>query len=95
MSPETLFSDRYDEKTDIWSLGMVIIELLKQGHPWAKNIPGRVILMVHERDQHSVPALLKGMPSESVRSVLGEIFMDHAARPSALQLASDEWFSTA
>ncbi|PBK60604.1 kinase-like protein, partial [Armillaria solidipes] len=46
MSPETLFSDHYDEKTDIWSLGVVIIELLKQGHPWAKNIPGRIILMV-------------------------------------------------
>ncbi len=46
MSPEVLFSDNYDEKTDIWSLGMVIVELLKQGHPWASNILGRVILMV-------------------------------------------------
>ncbi|KAK0188357.1 kinase-like domain-containing protein, partial [Armillaria mellea] len=106
MSPEVLFSDNYDEKTDIWSLGMAIIELFKQGHPWAKEISGRAILMVrllqfssvgialivcqvHERDQH-LPALLKGMPSESVRSILGKIFMDQTARPSALQLTSDE-----
>ncbi|PBL00059.1 kinase-like protein [Armillaria gallica] len=94
MSPEVLFSDNYDEKTDIWSLGMVIVELLKQGHPWARNIPGRVILMVHERDQH-LPALLQGITSELVRSILGKIFMDQGARPSALQLANDEWFSTA
>ncbi len=111
MSPEVLFSDNYDEKTDIWSLGMVIIELLKEGHPWARNIPGRVILMVcllqfsstglplvvyqvHERDQH-LPALLKGITSESVRSILGKVFMDQGARPSALQSANDEWFSTA
>ncbi|PBK87938.1 kinase-like protein, partial [Armillaria gallica] len=46
MSPEALFSDHYDERTDIWSLGMVIIELLKQGHPWARNKPGRIVLMV-------------------------------------------------
>ncbi|KAK0458361.1 kinase-like domain-containing protein, partial [Desarmillaria tabescens] len=94
MSPELLFTDHYDEKTDIWSLGMVIIELLKQRHPWARNKPARIVVMMHERDQH-LPTLLRGITSESIKSILGKIFVDQGARPSALQLVNDKWFSIA
>ncbi|KAK0439945.1 kinase-like domain-containing protein [Desarmillaria tabescens] len=113
MSPELLFTDHYDERTDIWSLGIVIIELLKQGHPWARNKPARIVAMVfvcllqfrflglsviayqvHECDQH-LPALLRGITSESIKSLVRKIFVDQGARPSALQLVNDKWFSMA
>jgi len=31
MAPEIILGRRYDEKADIWSLGMVILQLLKKG----------------------------------------------------------------
>jgi len=35
MSPEALFSKEYSKKSDVWSLGVTIYELLEGRSPWA------------------------------------------------------------
>jgi len=47
MSPELITEGEYDEKTDIWSLGITVLELAEQHPPhWLKNPPVRALFLI-------------------------------------------------
>ncbi|KAK6984636.1 kinase-like domain-containing protein [Favolaschia claudopus] len=41
MSPEMVLQTPYNATTDVWSLGIVIVELMSGGHPWLKEREGQ------------------------------------------------------
>ncbi|KAF9029219.1 kinase-like protein, partial [Hymenopellis radicata] len=45
MSPEMIQDQDYNSRTDIWSLGNVILELIVGGHPWKHEDKGLVYVL--------------------------------------------------
>ncbi|KAK6971577.1 kinase-like domain-containing protein [Favolaschia claudopus] len=75
MSPEMVLQTPYNATTDVWSLGIVIVELMSGGHPWLK-----------ERDGQGRPLLaalqdVRTTPSISNLLVDGKV-ADHQRRSS-------------
>jgi serine/threonine protein kinase len=56
MAPEIILRQQYDFKTDIWSLGITIIELATGNPPFADQDPRRAIFLI----PRSRPAQLQG-----------------------------------
>ena len=46
MSPEVLSNNRYDEKTDIWSLGITAIELAEGDPPYSNIHPIKAMFAI-------------------------------------------------
>ncbi|KAL6052912.1 TAO kinase 1a [Balamuthia mandrillaris] len=46
MSPELIVGDGYDQKTDIWSLGMTILELAEPFHPFFSQEPLSAVFQI-------------------------------------------------
>ncbi|MGA2192121.1 MAG: protein kinase, partial [Nitrospirota bacterium] len=85
MSPEQLVGGKLDKKTDIYSLGLVLYELIAGGHPFAKGDAAY-------HHTHTVPeppsALRPEIPENLDRITLKCLEKDPAKRfESALQLA--------
>jgi serine/threonine protein kinase len=64
MSPEQLRGKPIDERTDIWSLGIVLFEMLTQRRPFVGETVSDVIAAVLERDVPPLAELRTTMPRE-------------------------------
>ncbi|GJQ11848.1 hypothetical protein GpartN1_g3639.t1 [Galdieria partita] len=71
MAPEVIAASYYDEKADIWSLGITIMELACGKPPWFQVHPMKALFLISEED----PPSLKGNFSPELKD-----FVSHCLR---------------
>lgn len=83
MAPEIILGQDYDEKCDIWSLGITAIEMATRWPPFC-DLPAQTALMlIPDRD----PPVLTGAFSTSFKDFVSKCLVkDPACRPSAAEL---------
>lgn len=94
MAPELIMSEGYDSKADIWSLGIVAIELAEGEPPYIKENPMKVMYNVVNQPP---PALkVRYCWSENFNSFVESCLVkDPSARPSASDLLKHPFICSA
>lgn len=92
MSPEILANSIYNEKSDIWALGITAIELAEGEPPYSHQHPFRAIysIQTHPPQGLSKPDQWSKSFNSFVRDCLT---LDYKARPTAQMLASHEFIA--
>jgi eukaryotic-like serine/threonine-protein kinase len=65
MSPEQAMGRRVDQRTDIWSLGVVLEEMLTGGNPFERSTVSAILVAV----LHEAPRPMDGVPMELQRII--------------------------
>ncbi|KAF9004951.1 kinase-like protein [Hymenopellis radicata] len=98
MSPEVVQSRSHDSRIDVWSFGMVIVEMKSQEHPW-RHLQRFQMLFRLSNWTYDAPLyiqytdeLLAGAAPEC-HTVLRDIFKCEGDRPYSSQLLDMAWFS--
>jgi tRNA A-37 threonylcarbamoyl transferase component Bud32 len=85
LAPEAIRGDRADERSDIYSLGCVLYELLTGRPPFTGELPA-AILRQHETVTPPPPRDLRpGIPAAVDAVVLGMLAKEPASRPQSAQ----------
>ena len=85
MAPEVLLEEKYDMKADVWSLGIVIIELADGVPPRTEMSP---MLAMRQIPRLEPPTFedASGWSEKMVKFVERCLVKDPAKRPSAIEL---------
>mmetsp|Transcript_15280 Transcript_15280/g.31064 ORF Transcript_15280/g.31064 Transcript_15280/m.31064 type:complete len:407 (-) Transcript_15280:1737-2957(-) len=84
MAPEVIRANAYDEKADIWSLGITVYEMAYGLPPHAKTHPMKVLFIIPNSEP---PRIEKGDFSDSFRSFVSTCLQRNPkSRPSASEL---------
>ena len=90
MSPEQITEDYITNQTDIFSLGIVMYELLSGKHPFAAENFSRLVQRILNEDPPDVRQFRPDMPEELVRILSKALTKDRAGRyQMGMDLASD------
>ena len=85
--------DIYDEKSDIWSIGIILYRALTRKYPFIGRNEDETIFFILDKDHDYNNELLLGYSNE-VQDLIKKLLMkDPKERPSAKEALNHEWFS--
>lgn len=96
MSPERLLGEQYDASGDIWSVGIMMVQLWTKKYPFEDNISTPIDLLT-ELEGLRIDRLLKvndfpDLMGDVVRAMMAS---DPAGRASCMELLEFKWFQEA
>ena len=90
MSPEQLREEEVDGRTDIYSLGVVLYELLAGRHPFPADNFARLVNRILNEDPEPMGSIRAGIPAPLERIVAKAMSKDPAARyRTGLEMAAE------
>jgi p21-activated kinase 1 len=94
MAPEVIQSDAYDVKVDVWSLGVMVMEMIEKDPPYMGQPPTRVLFNILKK---GLPDLKNpGASSNEIKDFIAQCTQrDPRVRPTCAQLLSHPFISKA
>ena len=89
MAPEILKIGEYTEKSDIWSLGVIIYEILHKKHPYPSNSQGELIKNI--KNENNIFVELKNIDENLTKLVNTMLIKDPDLRISWDGIFNSEW----
>mmetsp|Transcript_2468 Transcript_2468/g.9300 ORF Transcript_2468/g.9300 Transcript_2468/m.9300 type:complete len:1096 (-) Transcript_2468:136-3423(-) len=90
LSPEVCLEESYNEKVDIWSFGMCVLEMLTGQYPYAEyKSPLHVIRAIMDR---KLPQSFQTITDPLCRSFIQTCLQEASKRPTAEQLLEHNFF---
>jgi eukaryotic-like serine/threonine-protein kinase len=80
MSPEQARGEKVDVRTDIWSLGVVLYEMVAGCAPFERSTPSEVIALILEREPPPLARFARDVPAELERIVSKALTKDTEGR---------------
>ncbi|HEV2860549.1 MAG TPA: protein kinase [Pyrinomonadaceae bacterium] len=90
MSPEQVRRERADSRTDLWSLGVVLYEMLAGRRPFSGRGTREVIVAILEREPEPIERVTKGLPAELHEVVAKALRKSAAERFQSAREMADE-----
>ncbi|MBK8010504.1 MAG: tetratricopeptide repeat protein [Deltaproteobacteria bacterium] len=85
MSPEQARGDVVDARTDIWSLGVVVYEMLTGHRPFRGDVDHATIYAILHEEPPSIRSLRREISERLAEVVHGALVKDPAGRPPSIQ----------
>lgn len=84
MSPEQVAGEKVDHRSDIWSFGVLLYEMLSKKLPFAGDYDRAIMYSIMNVDPKPVAALVSDIPSALNALVMKMLAKDPAARPQSM-----------